>query len=178
MARGFRSRGSLPAPKRQIANDGFGGFATMAFGVSTTVTQIGGVGFQLLVPAATLIRTRGVFSAQISASGTINNIVRITMGMTVVNLEAFNIGLTAVPTPNDDIERPWFLWETMCVTATNTSVDQGAFGHIHQVKLDSRGMRKLKSDEVLAVTFEGEQLASTSGTIVQLAYGVRQQFKL
>ena len=178
MARRFASRGAIQAPKRQIANEALDGFATLTFGASTTNKALGSFGFVLLVPAATLVRTRGLFTAFVLSNGTIDSIIQITMGLTVVSSDAFNIGLTALPGPISDSERMWQVWQPAAVIAQAVAPNQEAFGIAQSQPVDSRGMRKMKAGDVLAAVFEGEQLAATTGTIVRVAYTLRMQFKL
>ena len=180
MARRFTSsRGRSSAPQRQIGNDGFSGFATLNFGASTVATGIGSIGLALVVPAATLVRTRGLYSLAVVASGTINQLIRCVMGVHVVSLEAFNAGLASLPTPLQDIERPWVVWQANSIYADVTGgASANAYGSARLASLDSRGMRKMKVNEVLAVTFEAEQLSATTGTTVVVSYDLRLQFKL
>jgi len=178
MARQFRGRGSLPAPKRQIANEGVAGFGQITFLATTIGSILGSFGQQVIVPAVTLVRTRGLFSILVTNSGTSDAIIQVTMGIIVVQLEAFNAGLLSIPTPRTDRDRPWVVWQNLHVVAVAANPDQGAFGTFASQAVDSRGMRKMKSDEVLAVVFEGEQLSATTGTVVNCAYGLRNQFKL
>jgi len=179
MARGFRgSRGGLQAPKRQIANEGVEGFATMTFGASASAVVAGTVGAALTAPAATLVRTRGLLSARVDASGASNAIITGVMGLIVVSLEAFTVGgITSLPTPIDDTERAWVVWQPFSLTATATTPDQGSFGLFSQFPIDSRGMRKMKRDDLLAIIFEGLQVTTSTGTVVKLAYELRFQFK-
>jgi len=111
MARRVAHRGGIiQAPQRQIANDGFQGEINLAFGSSTTGTALGGTAFAIVVAAATLVRTRGIFAAKMLVNGATNNIAVVTMGLIIVSAEAFSAGLASVSTPLDDIERAWFVW--------------------------------------------------------------------
>ncbi len=79
MARGnrFAGRGGLQAPKRQIANDGFGGFGTLTFGASATATALGSIGAVILEPALTVVRLRGIFAAAVTVSAINTNVIRV-----------------------------------------------------------------------------------------------------
>ena len=178
MARQFRSRGALQAPKRQIANDVLQGFAQLTFGATTGAKAVGSFGFALLVPAATLVRTRGSFTASVVTSGTAASHKLITMGLTVVSIDAFNAGLNSLPTPIDEGERMWQTWAAVTPYADAATPAEGAFGQVQSFDLDSRGMRKLKVGDVLAIMFEGLQLSATTGTLVNVSYNLRFQFKL
>ena len=181
MARGtFRGRaGGLQAPKRQIANEGFDGTATLTFGASTTATAVGSIGALITTPAATLVRTRGNFGMVVTASGTNTSLKNVVMGLTVVSEDAFAVGLTALPTPIGDVERMWQVWQAGSVYADGTASGESAGGAVfREYPIDSRGMRKVKAGNVLAVTFEGFQVSATTGTIVLVSYSLRLQLKL
>ena len=183
MARGFtgRGRGSLPAPKRQIANDGIdlAGDATLTFLATSNATALGTVAQLTIPPAMTLVRTRGRLFVRVNSSGTINNIITGAIGMLVVSLEAFNAGILSVSTPLDDIERAWFVWEPFAlqgrVAAASAGNDIGAYV---SWPFDSRGQRKLKTNDVLALVVEANQVSAVTGTVLSVGYSFRQQFKL
>jgi len=179
MARGFRAaRGGLSAPKRQIANDGFGGLVALTFGANLTAKAIGNAGFLLVVPAATLVRTRGILGVALSASGSNFNVVTGVLGIKKVAVEAFNAGLASLSTPLEDIEGMWIVWQPFTLFAPATGVGAGNFGIFQKEMIDSKGMRKLKVNDVLAVTVEARQSDATTGTVIEVGYDLRMQFKL
>ena len=174
-----RAAGSQ-APQRQIANDGFDGTATITFGGSTVGTAQGSVGFQVLVPALTLVRTRGIFSAVVTVAGASTAIIQGAMGIIVASGESFAAGLVSLSTPMDDIERAWVVWQPFSVYADVGGAITEAAGTaaFSREAVDSRGMRKMKVNDVLSVVFEATQLVGTTGTVVKFSYNLRQQFKL
>jgi len=180
MARRFTRRaGGLPAPQRQIANAvPSSSFGQITFGATSRGSVQGSIGSVLIESAATLVRTRGTFSAMVNVSGTSNAIISVVFGLIVVSLEAFNAGLASIPTPLADGGRPWIVWQPLHLVATGTTPDQGAFGKSAIISFDSRGMRKMKTNEVLTVVFEADQLSGTTGTVVNCAVVYRNQFKL
>ncbi len=183
MADRFRgSRRGLPAPKRQIANDGVADTvttATLTFGANAAATAAGTFGIIVNIAAATLVRTRGSLIFRVRASGGANNLISLVYGMYVSTDVAFAFGITALITPMSEVENDWFVWEPVSLVASAAGT-QGinAISANHQRQFDSRGMRKLKSGDVLAVVVEGVQSDATTGTIVDIGYTFRNQFKL
>ena len=180
MARNFRTgRGSQVAPKRQIANDGFGGRGLLTFGAALTATAVGSFAFVIGESAATIVRTRGWLNIRVNSSGTINNPIHGAMGMMIVGLEAFNVGITALATPLDDIERAWFVWQpfTLIPRVAAASAGNDISAHLN-MPFDSRGQRRVKEGDVLVVMFEATQLSATTGTVIECSYGLRLQAKL
>ena len=183
MARGFvgRGRGSLPAPKRQIANDGLQGpnFAILTFGAVGTASALGSFGFLVTESAGTLVRTRGRIMVRVEASGTVNNQFTGAVGMLVVSAEAFAAGLAAISTPLDDIERAWYVYEPFAVMGRITGSSSGNdLVSVVEFAFDSRGQRKLKQGDMLVTVVECTQRSAVTGSVLSVAYQWRSQFKL
>ena len=177
MARGGFTRGArgIPAPKRQIANfgltaeiDGLTTVVGIAKAVYTFGTQLANT------DAATLVRTRGMLGVRAAAVAGAANIVRGVFGIIVVSDDAAGIGVTAVPGPLTDSENDWVVWQpfTLLFDATIPSDSPKAVN----VAFDSRGMRKMKSGDVLTTVLEVE--SDIAGSAIDSAISWRQQFKL
>ena len=182
MARGFNSRrGSLPAPKRQIANEAVNGLdQAVAFGAAATVSGLGGTGFILGIPAATLIRTRGVISVSVADSGATGNVIFGAVVMGIASVEAFGVGLTALNTPLSDASFAWFVYEPFVLMGEGTVTIElsDASASSVQIAVDSRGQRKMKQEDLIYVVLEATQALTTTGTILRWGYSLRQQLKL
>ncbi len=181
MARGFtRSGRGLPAPKRQIANDGtdIQSGAELIFLATDLKAISNNVGFALAVPAATIVRTRGVFRASVITAGSASTRISGAMGMIVVSENAFTAGILSLPTPLSDTENDWFVWVpfVLHVDATDPSANDVFSDYV--VNFDSRGMRKLKQGDVLAIVYEAAQSLAVTGTKLDLSTIFRSQFKL
>ena len=176
----FRFSRGLQAPRRQIANDGLGavGQGILTFGATSTASAIGDLAFLISVPAATLVRTRGAISVHAQAVGAVEDNILVAYGIIVVSENAVNVGLTAVPDPLVDIENDWFVYGTFAMSAvsTNPAAISILMNQTHQ--FDSRGQRKLKLGDALALVVSASQDISTTGTVLRFSYGWRQQFKL
>jgi len=66
----------------------------------------------------------------------------------------------------------------VAVTSDATSIAAGEPETFDARLIDSRGMRKLKANDVLVPVFEGFQATATTGTSINLTYSLRMQFKL
>ncbi len=165
------------APKRQIANEGWGGFLDTAMGANLVATDAGTLGFSFTVPAATLVRTRGVLSLQVSVWGATPNVIRGAFGLLIVSTEALGVGLAALPTPDDDVSNDWFVYQPFCLIGMAAAAATHQAASV-QIPIDSRGQRKIKAGDAIAPMVEYIQEDATAGTRILGGYYVRQQFKL
>ena len=180
MARGFSSRrGSLPAPKRQIANDGVTGLnnARMTFGAALSATVLLGAQ-QLAIPAATLVRTRGSLLVRVIAAGDVDDVLGGAFGLIVASNQAFAAGVASLPSPVTEIENDWVVWVPVTLNADLGSTNPLEPAAFQRVEFDSRGMRKMKLGESLVGVFEMFQSGGTTGTIIDVVSQFRLQFKL
>ena len=175
--RGF-TRGGVKPPQRQIGNFATCGEVVLTFGANLRATALGTVSLLTIVAAATLVRSRGMISASVNASGSNNNTIVGVLGIIVVSVEAFTAGLASVPTPITDSGRPWVVWQPFGLYADGAALGEAATGAATTELFDSRGMRKLKANDVLAVVFEACQRDATTGTILHGTYAWRDQLKL
>ena len=177
--RSFGGRGSLPAPKRQIANDGVDAVNYQIITMGVAASGAVGLGsLTLTEPALTLVRTRGSFSMKVRTSGASLNGGNGAYGIIVASTQALAAGLASLPLPMTDIENDWVVWVpfTWFKDATGTNpADLGAHRHL---AFDSRGMRKLKLGEALVGVVEVFQEDNTTGTIFEFASQFRMQLKL
>ena len=180
-----RGRGGLPAPKRQIANETFGDgvvappIATNTFGAATANKAVFSFGLEMVPPALTLVRTRGLLVVKVLTSGGVTNQIAGAFGMIVVSADAFTVGgVTSLPGPLSDTANDWFVWVpiSLAVEAVNPGGDFLLANLV--IPFDSRGMRKLKSGDTLAPLVELTQSDATTGTVIRSAFSARMQFKL
>ena len=179
MARRSHGRGSLPAPKRQIANDGVDAANSAQLAIGAASSGVIALGSNLLLsPAATLVRTRGSVLFKISASGSANNKLNGAFGIIVASDQAVSIGITALPSPITEIENDWVVWVPFTGSADLAATTQTDLGAFSLVQFDSKGMRKMKEGESLVGVFEVFQSDATTGTFVDIVAQYRMQFKL
>jgi len=123
---------------------------------------------QIFTPFAegeTVVRTRGLFtwgSDQFVAGEDQLGAV----GIGIVSAQAASVGITAVPHPDTDSAWDGWLWHSYFASRITVG-DQTAYApaQVHQLRIDSKAMRKVGSDEraVLVV-----QNSSASGMIFSL----------
>ena len=174
MARGGFTRGArgVRPPQRQIISSAVTGEVdggTSAIGVA----KFAGSTFFAIGTSLTLVRTRGVVSARVSAFAGSSSIMRGVLGMIVASTDANGIGVTALPGPISDGENDWVVWTPFTLIHTGAT-SEGVFEMDRQL-IDSRGMRKLKFGEVLAIMVELE--SDVAGNTIDLGYALRCQFK-
>ena len=153
---GHSSRSSFPrtggrAPRRQSSweNGPSGAVAITAdgdtlFGVAQEATEDG----------LTIIRTRGEMNMGLSViTGSLDGFPRAAFGLCIVNQNAAGVGVTAIPSPLDDITWDgWFVhWVGSLFGVSATEGNAEGFAVV-RVPIDSKAMRKLKStDNVVGV---------------------------
>ena len=176
MARRLRGSfsGRSKAPQRQIFNQAITGEVDGAVPVIGTVKVVGSIGVASGEAPVTLVRTRGQWHIRLASfPGAGISIMRAAMGLIVVSTDAFAIGVTALPGPLSDPENDWIVWSPSALSFPG-SVGEG-FILDARMDFDSRGMRKLKLGDVLAVMFE--ITSDVAGGSLDIAYLFRQQFK-
>ena len=175
-------RGGLQAPKRQIANDGIDDHnsATLTFLATAEAEASFEFGALVSIAATTLVRTRGMLSLQLTASGGALNQISGAFGMIVVSQAAFITGgITALPVPMDDLENDWFVYVPFSLMSVGSGTQDGASpGRFLNIPFDSRGQRKLKDGDVMAPIIQAKQVNATTGTVILAGVAFRQQFKL
>ena len=172
----FRRSGSFSgrarAPRRQILNVAataeVDGLVTVV-GVAKALFSMGIVVGSIPV---TLVRTRGriMTSLQAVASAGID---RFAVGMIVVSSDAFAAGVGSLPGPLSDGTNDWVVWSPLTNIHLGNIVGENA---VDRVDVDSRGMRKLKEGDVLAIMVEVE--SDVAGATYDLTFSFRQQFKV
>ncbi len=93
----FSARGSLSSrsqPHRPSWSTGPNGIVT----ISSSSSVLYATGAQSQVDEVTIVRTRGLVTVFLSAGGTLEGFDGA-IGICVVSENAFNVGITAVPTP-------------------------------------------------------------------------------
>jgi len=149
-----RARGAIRAPSRRLTSwlslDTFSQAIDNSAVVVLTMTAA-----ELAKRPFTVVRTHLLL--QITSDQTIGNEVQIgAAGLCVVSDQAAAIGITAVPTPETDLESDlWFVhqplmndWEFISLAGFD-----GAAGRVYTV--DSKAMRKVNDDEQIIVVVEG-----------------------
>ena len=73
-------------------------------------------------------------------------------GIGIASVDAFNVGVSAIPSPLEDLNWPGWLWHSFYDTRqlSTTAADGVNAGVTHsRIEVDSKAMRKLRLNEVL-----------------------------
>ena len=106
--------------------------------------------------ALTIVRTRGEFTAWLSAVAAIlDGFQQIGAGICIVSENAAGIGITAIPHPLADIAWDGWLWYwTGTLQSANASGASLAGPGMVRIPIDSKAMRKIKETDVIVGVFE------------------------
>ena len=162
MRRGF-SRGAFRSPARKTSWElGPGGGAQQASSASEAI--IVGAGVVAVEDGMTLVRLRGELLLYLRGAATIAGGFRGAFGIGIVEANAFGIGVTAVPTPITEeawdgwlYHRYWNLFTPGARVTSNAADEenQGSAGaSVLRVEVDSKAMRKLKTEDVIFAAIE------------------------
>ncbi len=164
--------GRSQAPKRQIENFAICGTWDGITTVVGTVKAVGSVGVAIGDDPVTVVRTRG-HAGFLIRTGVADSIICGAIGLYVVTTDAFAIGVTALPGPLTDANNDWFMWQTFQLFGNSSAVN--SIASTLRFDFDSRGMRKLKDGDVLAMMLEYE--SNVAAVVIDGGYAFRNQFK-
>ena len=165
--------GRSAAPRRQIFNQAITGEVDAGVPVVGTVKVLGTIGVAIGEAPVTLVRTRGHWKIRPATFSGAVQIIRAALGLIVVSADAFAIGVTAMPGPIDNAENDWIVWSPLALSVPAAAIT-GQLSDADAV-IDSRGMRKLKGGDVLAVVID--VVSDVAGGSFDISYLFRQQFK-
>jgi len=122
--------------------------------------------------ATTIVRTRGMITIKPGSFAADLDIIGA-VGIGVISDEAFGIGITAIPTPYSDADWPgWLMWESFAIHLEVLSAVGFNVPAAVAIAVDSKGMRKVGSNESLVLIAESQVGA------FDIADTTRQLFKL
>ena len=159
MARGrsFRGHTSSVAHKQWVLADDSLTAIDLAEGTQATGTT----GLVANVPI-TVLRIRGLIGAQLDPGATDERVLLL-FGLIVVPVPAFNVGGVSMPGPVSEDSDDWIwqggLWLT--VGAEAGVAQEGSFGSL---EIDTKAMRKMKPDEVMALVVQVAESVDQAGT--------------
>ena len=121
-------------------------------GLTAAGAQLWAVGSQSTLSGLTLIRVRGEFTAVLDVVTAIGDgFERIAVGMCIVSENAFDAGVTAVPSPITDIGWDGWLYHRLLGQFRGSSTTELGRSPMEAVRIemDSKAMRKFKQTDVL-----------------------------
>ena len=159
--RNFHTRGRAGSSRRKTAWTS-GPFTSAPASITAAGNTIVLTSQQAIVDGLTIVRIRGSFSAWlevVTAAG--DGFGSIAFGMAIVSENAAGIGVTAVPSPLDDIVwNGWIVHQVIAPVIGFSTTESENTGPVSQVRFDfdSKAMRKWANTDViiaaLAVTNE------------------------
>ena len=182
LRRGLRSQRIVGTTRRKTSwSVGPGGTA----GRSSNGSVVYSVGAQVGIDGATLVRTRGELLTQLVTSDAAQSgFPECAFGIAYVNDNAFNVGITAIPTPITDIAWEGWLFHTMFALISTDAVAAATVSHsgssptawISRVAIDSKAMRKVRQTDVCVGVIEVASEVGAAEFTSRL--NIRQLFKL
>jgi len=140
--------------------------------VASSQSIIYGAGLSPLIPNLTIVRTRGYIEFGLNAATAVGDGFQWAAGIAVVSLDSFTAGAASTPTPFDDIQWPGWLWHAQ--GALKETIGGGA-DHVQRVVIDSKAMRKIRLNEVVALFM---QFGETGTAQLEVTAGSRMLVKL
>ena len=152
----------------------------------TAIGSVLGSGTQLVsADEITVVRTRGAISLWLEAATTAGDGFSGAMGIGIVTTPAFDIGVTAVPTPIAEESWDGWLWHqyfqlhaggAIAAAAAQDTDEVNATSAAVRYEIDSKAMRRFNSQETLILVIE---LGVETGSATLRVEGItRQLFKL
>jgi len=132
----------------------------------------------------TLVRTRGAFMMYLNATTALNDGMQCALGIAKVTIDAFNIGITAIPGPITDeawdgwlYHRYFSLYAPAAITGAGIVDRDMALPLTSAVRfeIDSKAMRKIANEEIFIVIMEQFK---TGTAVAQFRFVSRMLFKL
>lgn len=163
---------------------GPGSSAALQTPITGTTTALVGTGVLTTVDGATLIRTRGMFTAFLSSAVSALDSFVGAIGICKVTSSAFNTGVAAVPTPVTDISWDGWIYHQFFQLIAAGPIDNGVSadtdgitGHTAKIilEIDSKAMRKFNTQEVIVGVLEGTELGAIN---LNWFFDTRMLFKI
>ena len=134
--------------------------------ISTTSFVVLGLGIGLTVPGLTVVRIRGELTLRLTSAGAADNGFVFTYGIGIVSSDAFAIGATVMPNPQDDMSWPGWMWHgfTTFRAASATLADLGSANVVRKV-VDVKAMRKLGENEILFAAIDSDESGTATATV-------------
>ncbi len=127
----------------------------------------------VIARAGTIVRIRGLVTAELDAGAATAENALITVGIIMASENAFGAGAASLPNPEDDPGEDWIWQGHLYVTTGSTfaGAEEGV-NEVDKVVCDSKAMRKVKPSEVIAVMASVVESDDQTGT-VDLKYTFR-----
>ena len=171
--RGF-SQGRAPYPRRAVQwNQGPGSEATSGF--TSSQLDILGAGVVAVDEKFTIVRMRGELTMALQTVSAVDEGYHLTYGIGIVSADAFAVGASAVPNPQDDPEWPWmFHGFTAMISPSATLSDIGSAAVV-RVPVDVKAMRILNPNETVFMAIDALEVGTA---VLNVQFDSRMLIKL
>ena len=171
--RGFPRVGNRSTRRLTSWEAGVGGGAPIT--ESATVTRFLGSALAFSQDGLTLVRTRGLFSANLTAASAAANGYHGAVGIGLATAAAVAVGITAVPTPiTEQGWDGWIWWSPIFAYSGRADEVEGGSG-TNSLVIDTKGMRKIKEEDSLYAAIEITEVGAAS---LFISLDCRMLFKL
>ena len=171
-----RSRGySLRSLRSSgVARDwGTGPGQTAPTSLSASATGVLGSAITPVAQELTVLRTRGIFDIHLLSAAAAGDGFFGAVAIGKATLTAFTAGTGSLPMPINEAEWDGWLWHSFFSVHTGLAGLNGAPSESQRIEIDSKGMRKFDTAEVLYAAIQVVEV----GTAVAAAYlDTRQLF--
>jgi len=117
----------------------------------------------------TLYRVRGQWTAAMDPP--VDGAVKVVgAGLIIVTTDAFTAGVSAVPSPIDDLDAAWLWHDFAILSAEGADLTEPLVSY--RGRVDGKAMRKVKSNESLVFVAGGNNLSGTQTADVAMAIRV------
>ena len=172
--RGF-SQGRTSGKRRQTGWEAGPGSLTMAEGtLSGSGNLIIGSGIAPVVDGLTLVRTRGDITMGLRTAGSVGDGFLVGVGIGIVTNDAFAVGVTAVPSPIDDMDWDGWLFHKLVNLFTVVGTEDNPVTAA-RIDVDSKAMRKIGINETMYLSAQGVEVGVATMAIAGIT---RTLFKL
>ena len=182
-----RSRLLLPRTARRLTSWEIGptsGTNGASLALSASTAQIGALGSETIVAAATLVRTRGDFLLFLKSSNAAGGGFHGAFGIGLIGKPAFTAGVASVPTPLTEVDWDGWLFHRFfsCIStgvidgSVSSDQDQGnALAAVVRFEIDSKAMRKSGTDMVF---YSAIEVTEAGVSTAEWLFNSRMLFKL
>jgi len=161
-----QTRGRSQGLRRKTA---WSGGPVGALSITGNSTNLIAIGSQAIDDGLTIVRIRGEILFGLTVTGVLlDGFRQVAAGLCIVNENAFNVGITAIPGPISDIGWDGWLWYwTGALFAANTTPSGNLGTEVARMVIDSKAIRKQKESDVLVAVVDTASIDGTTNLEVR-----------
>ena len=162
-----RHNGSFPGRvrSRRATQWNLGPGGQTGSGFTGSLLDILGSGVEPATEKVTIVRIRGELMIQLATVSAADEGFVWTYGIGIVSADAFAVGASAVPNPQDDMDWPWMYHGfTQTVAPTGTLADIGS-ASVVRIPVDVKAMRILDLNQTLFMAIDALELGTATADV-------------